>query len=47
MGTLQEVCKASAESLEKLFGNDVSPPAARILPNTHRATIHYSFDMAQ
>ena len=43
----KEACESSAKSLEKLFGNDVPPSGSNIPPNTHRATIHYSFDMAQ
>ena len=43
----KEVCEASAKTLERLFGDDVPPPGAMIPPNTHRATIQYSFDMPQ
>ena len=43
----KEICKGSAESLEELYGNDIPPPAMMIPPNTNRATIQYSFDMAQ
>ena len=43
----KEICNGSAESLEELYGNNVPPPAIMIPPNTNRATIHYSFDMAQ
>ena len=39
--------KASAETLQNLFPDEVPPPGARIPPNTRRVTIHYSFDMAQ
>lgn len=44
------LCKTSTSTLKTHFGEDLQqlpPPGAMVPVNTHKITVHYSFDMAQ